>query len=114
MNDKWPSSNWLSVLLCIIAFIFLIFTWTSLFNAAYNLISPQNSGFDVSTRVVGVSFSIIFIRWFIASVAILILALFLFGRKKGYSSLSYWINSIAVSIIIPHIVLWIYLMRAFN
>ena len=114
MNDKWPSSNWLSVLLCIIAFIFLIFTWTSLFNAAYNLISPQNSGFDVSTRVVGVSFSIIFIRWFIASVAILILALFLFGWKKGYSSPSYWINSIAASIIIPHVGLWIYIMRAFN
>jgi len=55
-----------------------------------------------------------FIRWFIASVAILMLALFLFGRKKGYSSLSYWINSIAVSIIIPHVGLWIYLMRAFN
>lgn len=92
----------------------VVCTWTSLFPVAYNLISPpqytQYDGLDLPTRVVGFNYSISFIILFISSAAILMLALFLFGWKKKYSSVSYWINSIAISSIIPHTVFWIFLI----
>jgi len=114
MNYKCQACNWLSIFLCLIAFILLIFTWTSLFNVAYNSISPpQNSGLEISTKIVAVNYSISLIRGFIASIAILMLALFLFGWKKKYSSPSYWINCIALSIMIPHLLLWIFFILPF-
>jgi len=114
MNGKWLSNYGLSILLCFTAVMMVVCTWTSLFPVAYNLISPpqytQYDGLDLPTRVVGFNYSISFIILFISSAAILMLALFLFGWKKKYSSVSYWINSIAISSIIPHIVFWIFLI----
>lgn len=114
MSFKWESKCWLSLLLSIMAIMLVVCTWTTLFPVAYNFVNPppyeQYAGFEQPTRVVGFNYSISFIIKFIASSAILMLALFLLGWKRKYSSASYWISSIALSIIIPHIAFWIFLI----
>ncbi|HQA08466.1 MAG TPA: hypothetical protein PKW25_10375 [Syntrophomonadaceae bacterium] len=117
MNFKWQPKYVLSLLLSLAAVILVVFTWTSLFTVAYNLISPlpfeQFYGLDTPTRVAGLNYPISFIIKFISSIAILLLLLFLFGWKKKYSSASYWINSIAISIMVPHIFLWVFLIHPY-
>jgi len=114
MNYKLQSNYWLSILLSLTAFILIIFTWTPLFSAAYNFISPpQNNSLGIPTSVVAINYSISLIMWFVASIVILMIILFLFGRKKNNISSSFWINSIALSFFIPHVILWIFYIIPF-
>jgi ABC-type multidrug transport system permease subunit len=114
MNYKLQSKYWLSILLSLTAFILIIFTWTPLFSVAYNFISrPQNNSLGIPTGVVGINYSISLIMWFIASIVILMIIFFLFGKKKNNISSSFWINSIALSFIISHVILWIFYIHPF-
>jgi len=99
----------MSIVLSLTALIMTIFTWTPLFSVAYNLISqPQNNSLGIPTTVAAINYSVSFILWFVASILVLMIIFFLFGRKKKIVSSSFWINSIALSLMVPHVILWIF------
>lgn len=108
MTHNWKSINFLtSAILCLVAVLTILCTWIPLFLSIYNNNTPLNDGYMVPTRAIGVNYPITSSVWLSVSFVIFIFILFLQRRKA--SSCLFWINGISASIILSHLIMWIFL-----
>ena len=110
MKYKIQSEYWLSITLVLIALLFIIFSWTPLITNIYNLCSSENNNLLIPTSVVAINYSIHLIRWLAMAIGTLMILTFIFSRNKKRKRL-FLINGFALSLIIPHLILWVYIIK---
>jgi hypothetical protein len=108
-NNSWGRGK----TLCIVAAVLIMLcTWSPLmFNIYSNTYcTPQYDGFETPTRVVGINYPAVSLVWLGAAFVISMVILVLRANRNRAFSTRFWLNSVFGSIIISHLVMWIFLL----
>jgi len=114
MNDQTQPNYRIPIILGLTAIILIVFTWTPLFSIAYNFLCQSQQAQNnlmVPTRVVSINYSVDLIMWFAAAIGILMMITYLLGRNREPNHRFFLAEGFALSFIIPHILLWIYILK---
>lgn len=99
--------NLISTILCLAAILTIFCTWIPLFlNISINTF--KNNSFMV--RAFGINYPSSSFVCLGAAFFIFMFILFLLSRRRKASSYLFWINGISLSVILSHIIMWIFLI----
>lgn len=106
MNRNWKIFNYMISAILILAAILTIYcTWSSILFTIYgNNCAPPPNGIEVPMRVVGVN--IPNALWVGLSLVIVLSVLLLLAERRKISAGYIWINSLAILIIVCHMIVW--------
>lgn len=114
-NNRRCSSYLVSVFLCLAVIVTLFITWSPFFIpilfTLYNNINSIFTNTGSAVMVVGANYPKISFMWLGASFTIFIFLLFLLAKKRKAPSGFLWINGISTSIILSHLVMWLFSWR---
>ena len=117
MNTNRKFFNYLiSIFLCVVAILTLFITWSPLFCPIlftfYNNINSIFTNTGSVVMVVGVNYPKVSFMWLGALFTIFTFLLFLLAKKRKAPSGFFWINGISISIILSHLIMWLFLCCA--